>query len=74
MSGDEAADRPLLRVVRGEPTPEELAALLAVLSARDSSGGPTPAAVRSAWSDRAGLVRKPPAPGPGQWTRSSRPG
>ena len=30
----EAPARPLLRIVRGEPTPEELAALVAVLSAR----------------------------------------
>ena len=68
------AARPLLRVVHGELTPEELAALLAVLSARNPSGGPTQAAIRSAWSDPAGLVRQPLVPGPGQWTRSSRPG
>jgi len=72
VTGDEA-DRPVLRVVRGEPTPEELGALLAVLSARSSSGGPTPAAIRSAWSDPAGLVRQPLVPGPGRWTRSGRP-
>ena len=66
--------QPLLRVVRGEPTPEELAGLLAVLGARNSSGGPTAAAVRSAWGDPAVLVRQPLVPGPGRWTRSSRPG
>jgi hypothetical protein len=65
--------RPMLRVVRGEPTPEELAALVAVLGAR-SAGGSRPPATRSAWSDPAGLVRRPLTHGRGQWTRSGRPG
>jgi hypothetical protein len=65
--------RPLLRVVRGEPTLEELAAVVAVLGARGASGGGPPAATRSAWSDPAELVRRPLTHGPGQWTRSSRP-
>ena len=65
--------RPVLRVVRGEPTAEELAALVAVLGARSAGGAPPPAAARSAWSDPAGLVRRPLAHGPGRWTRSSRP-
>jgi hypothetical protein len=64
--------RPVLRVVRGEPTPEELAALVTVLGAR-GAGGSRPPATRSAWSDPAGLVRRPLTHGPGQWTRSSRP-
>jgi hypothetical protein len=65
--------RPLLRVVRGEPTPEELAALVAVLGARNAGGAQPPAATRSAWSDPAGQVRRPLAHGPGRWTRSGRP-
>jgi hypothetical protein len=50
---------PLLRVVRGEPTAEELAALVVVLTGRSAA---VPAAVRprSAWADparRLGLTR-----------------
>ena len=43
---DEASEpaRPVLRIVRGDPTPEELAAVVAVLSARASAAaGATPA-------------------------------
>jgi hypothetical protein len=48
-----------LRVVRGEPAPEELAALVAVLAARAAAGGgpaepPRPA---SGWTDRSRYVR-----------------
>jgi hypothetical protein len=64
--------RLVLRVVRGEPTPEELAALVAVLGARAGAHIP-PAAPRSAWSDPCQLVRKYLPHGPGQWVRSSRP-
>jgi hypothetical protein len=61
---------PALRVVRGDATPEEVAALVAVLAAR---GGPAEAEVprTSAWSrpqPRAPL----PAPGPGAWRAAAR--
>ena len=48
-----------LRVVRGEPSPEELAALVAVLAARSAAGSGGPAAARTAsgWTDRARYVR-----------------
>ncbi len=48
---DEAQEpaRPVLRIVRGEPTPEELAALLAVLSARGGGAAVAPEPPRSAW-------------------------
>jgi len=69
----EPAAAPLLRVVRGDPTPEQLAALVAVVAAR-AAGGPEPEpAPRSAWSDPAALVRRPlPAPAPGAWRTSLR--
>ncbi|MBB6170046.1 hypothetical protein HNR23_000106 [Nocardiopsis mwathae] len=70
---------PYLQVVRGDPSNEEVAALVTVLTARAratrapraaaASGGRT----RSAWSDRAQLVRHPLAPGPGAWRNSLRP-
>jgi hypothetical protein len=66
------SDRPVLRVVRGEPTDEELAALVAVLSTLGSEPE-TPEATRSAWSDRRVLVREPLAHGPGAWRASGLP-
>ena len=60
---------PLLRVVRGEPTAKELAALVAVVTARAASA-PTATGPRSVWIDRARLVRRTPAPGPGVWRTS----
>ena len=66
----EEAARPVLRVVRGDPTPEELAALVAVLAAR-SGDEPAPAPEpRSLWRDPAALVRRPLAPGRGAWRAS----
>ena len=44
-----APERPVLRIVRGEPTAEELAALVAVLTARAGGGQAAPEPVRSAW-------------------------
>ena len=61
---------PLLRVVRGEPTPDELAALVAVLTARGSGDAPEDAP-RSAWLDRATGFRVTPAVTPGAWRWSS---
>jgi hypothetical protein len=42
---------PLLRILSGDPTPEELAALVAVLSALGDARDPEPARGRSPWSD-----------------------
>jgi len=69
MSSDDETDRPLLRVVRGEPTSEELAALIAVVTAR-STTSPAGPAFRSAWTDRSRLVRRCPPTGPGAWRNS----
>ena len=63
---------PLLRVVRGEPTPEQLAALLAVVAAR--AGAPAarqPRPVRSLWATP--VLRAPLSPGPGAWRASVLP-
>jgi len=49
VSEDSAPERPVLRIVRGDATPEELAALVAVLSARGGGGAPAAEPVRSAW-------------------------
>ncbi|MGI8328697.1 acyl-CoA carboxylase subunit epsilon [Actinomadura scrupuli] len=71
-----AEERPFLQVVRGDATPEEIAALVAVLAARAAAAAPTgpPARRPSEWARRARLVRRPVAPGPGAWRASGLPG
>jgi hypothetical protein len=69
--------QPLLSVVAGHPTAEELAALTAVvatLATRQlAAARSAPSPVRSAWLDRAALTRSPLHPGPDAWRRSGRP-
>ena len=69
-SAEQAA--PFLRVVRGDATPEEIAALVAVLG---SLGGDEPAAPRRTpeWSRPARRHRAPVAHGAGGWRASSLP-
>jgi hypothetical protein len=65
--GEPEPARPALRIVRGDATPEEVAALVAVLAASSGSDDSPPSRTRSAWSDPAvhlGSARR--------WT--SRPG
>lgn len=71
MSGTEAG--PLLRVVRGEPTSEELAALVTVLLARRATGGEPPRPPRSRWADPAARMRRPLTHGPDAWRASAHP-
>ncbi|GAA0381474.1 hypothetical protein GCM10009530_35260 [Microbispora corallina] len=62
-------DAPLIRVVRGNPTPEEIAALLMVISA-GAAASRTEEDARDAAEDRARrarLLRGPVVPGPGAW-------
>ena len=67
------SERPHLRVVRGNPTDEEVAALLAVVSTLRTQEEAPPPAPRSAWADRRTLVRQPLAHGPGAWRASAFP-
>jgi acyl-CoA carboxylase epsilon subunit len=69
-------DRPILRVVSGDATPEEIAALVAVLLVR-SADAEAPGQARSvsgSWADRSGQIRRPLSPGPGAWRRTALPG
>lgn len=71
---DQHTDRPVLRVVRGQPDDAELAAVLAVTAARPAvDSEERPAATRSRWADRASLLRYPNQPGPGAWRASAFP-
>jgi hypothetical protein len=69
---------PLFRVVRGNPSGEETAALAVVLAAKLTAGPPTghgPArrGAASRWADRAQAMRAPLTPGPDAWRRSGQP-
>jgi Acyl-CoA carboxylase epsilon subunit len=69
-----AAAEPALRVVAGQPTAEETAALVVVFSALASQAPePSPAPVRSQWAARPRLLREPVSPGPGGWRASALP-
>ena len=81
MSDDEAdvtaegkqSAGPLLRVVRGTPTAEELAAVVAILSARGGAAEEEPAAPRPRWGAPATAHRRPLPTGPGAWRASALP-
>ena len=58
-----------LRVIRGDASPEELAAVVAVLLASGGAAKEPEPEPRSAWS--APQLRRPlPPPGPGAWVTS----
>ena len=70
---DDRSGQPPLRLVRGDATPEEVAAVMAVLSAV-SAGAPEPTPRHtSQWSSPARALRRPLSPGPGAWRASSWP-
>jgi Acyl-CoA carboxylase epsilon subunit len=60
-------------IVRGEPSDEELAALIAALAVLANAAAAEPPAPRSAWADPAHRLRTPPHPGPGAWRNSALP-
>jgi acyl-CoA carboxylase epsilon subunit-like protein len=72
--------KPVLRVVKGNPSDEETAALVvavsAVWAARTRAGRPHSAGtgVTGTWASHARALRVPPAPSPGAWRRSALPG
>ncbi|MCS0634575.1 acyl-CoA carboxylase subunit epsilon [Streptomyces sp. LP05-1] len=67
----------MIKVVRGNPTPEELAAALAVVRARAAASvtaGSGPVRVPQGWSDPARIAAgRSPRPGPRSWVRSAWP-
>jgi hypothetical protein len=74
------AGAPYLRVVRGDASPEEIAALVATLTAAAAAvaaaraaapAKPRPAARN--WNSRARLLRSPVHPAAGGWRRSALP-
>ena len=66
------SDQPLLRIVKGEPSAEELAALtvvVATLSQRRERRRPTPV---GAWASYSDGHRRPLQPGHGGWRAAGR--
>ncbi|MEU6671328.1 acyl-CoA carboxylase epsilon subunit [Streptomyces sp. NPDC046727] len=63
-----------IKVVRGNPTPEELAAALAVVRARAAAAATAPSGAegpKDAWSDPSRIAAaRLPKPGPVSWTRT----
>jgi hypothetical protein len=72
--GTEGAEpaRPFLRVIRGDATPEEVAALVAVLGALRTAA-PAPARRTPEWQARHRTVRRTLPHGPGGWRSSALP-
>ena len=73
-----ADDAPFLRVVHGDATPEEIAAIVvtlrAIAAARSRAAeAKEPAPVRTNWNDPARRLRAPVHPAPGGWRRSALP-
>jgi len=70
---DEPATGRHLRIVRGEPTPEELAALTAIVTAAgeaEETAAEPPR--RGRWNDPAETHRRPWQQGPGGWRAALR--
>jgi hypothetical protein len=72
------AEPPVFRVVRGNPSVEETAALAVVLAAKLAAGppaghGPARRGPASRWADRARSMRAPLTRGPDAWRASGQP-
>jgi Acyl-CoA carboxylase epsilon subunit len=69
------AAEPALAIAGGNPSAEEIAAVVTVLSARLGPADATRAghATRSRWSERSRLLREPLQRGPGAWPASALP-
>ncbi len=67
-----AEEQPVLRIISGNPTPEEIAAVTVVLTALSGGGGaPAEPAELGGWSDLSLRLRRPLPPGPGAWRNSA---
>ena len=66
---------PRLTIARGGPTPEEIAAVVTVLTARLESAGQARVGetMRNGWSSRSRMMRNPLSRGPGAWRASALP-
>jgi hypothetical protein len=76
--GKEANLQDALRVVRGAPTADELATVIAVLAAahaeEEAAATGFERKLKSSWSRNAAVMRPAIVPGPGQWRGAYRSG
>jgi hypothetical protein len=72
MNPDSESRTPALRIVRGDATPEEVAALVAVIASM-GGGAPPRQEVRSTWADPARRMRTTLPHGQGAWRASGLP-
>jgi hypothetical protein len=74
-TGEGEGHTPILRVVKGDLSPEELAALVAVVAARNAAAAHAAARTtpkpRSEWGHPARQVRAAHSFGPDRWRRSA---
>jgi len=70
-SKGQPADEPFLRIVRGDPTPAELAAVTVVLTSLARAGTVAQPPPPSGWSDLSLRLPRMSAPGPGAWRNST---
>lgn len=73
MSEQQTATPPMLRVINPHATPEEIAAIVAVLSALGSASGPAPKKPVRAWAAPERQVRRTLPHGRGGWRASGLP-
>jgi len=66
-------ERSTLRIISGNPSPDEIAALVAVLSLRANRPAPAQQVRRSMWASRSRQVRPVLGAGPGSWRASTLP-
>ena len=62
--------QPVLRVVRGEPSEEELAAVTALVTAAAGAADEPGPPASGRWNDPARSMRRAVLPGPGAWRSS----
>jgi hypothetical protein len=72
----QVSSQSVLRVVRGRPSDEELAALAALVTATETDAVAQPAqpSLRGRWNDPARAFQRPLHPGPGAWRAAAWPG
>jgi Acyl-CoA carboxylase epsilon subunit len=71
MSDAASTPRPALRIVKGDPTPEELAVLTAVVAASGGKSVPASRERRGGWNDPMVLHRREIVQGPNAWRAAS---
>ena len=66
------SEQPLLRIVKGQPTDEELAVLTAIVAALSTRRERRKVTPVGAWASYADAHRRPAQAGPGGWRASGR--